>query len=177
LHDLDKNRIIEKKIIRKFDCIVCLVLQRDTDYFLGQHGAGVNENKWGFPSVRMSDKDERPQDTASKLLEVSTLGMYGPITSTKKLCVFQGKTINGILVYKINIEPNLEFKIKHISKYLFKCFPIGGIPAGILAWKQCKMVSMQDALHQSNKDSITKEILEFLKCQNSSLFASSPSGL
>jgi len=110
----------------------------------------------------MSDNDERPQDTATKLLEVSTLGMYGSITSTKKLCVFQGKTINGIAVYKTKIEKNLDFKIKHISKYLLKCFPIGGILPGILAWKQCKMVSLEDALQQSNKDTITKETLEFL---------------
>lgn len=161
-----KNFFFLKKISKKFEGIVCLVLQRDTEYFLGQHSAGVNEKKWGFPSVRMSDKDERPQDTATKLLEVSTLGMYGSITSTKKLCVFLGKTINGISVYKINIEPQLELKIKNISKYLLKCFPIGGILPGVLAWKGCKMVSMEDSFHQSNIDSITKETLEFLKCQN-----------
>jgi hypothetical protein len=114
----------------------------------------------------MSDKDERPQNTATKLLEVSTLGMYGSISSTKKLCVYQGKTINGISVYKIIIEPFLELKLKNISKYLFKCFPIGGILPGILAWKNCKKVTMEEALNHSNKDSITKEALEFLRCQN-----------
>ena len=143
-----------------------MILQNNEGlFFLGQHSAGVNENKWGFPSVRMSEKEERPQDTATKLLEVSTLGMYGSVSSTKKLCVFQGKTINGITVYKINIEQNLELKIQNISKYLLKCFPIGGILPGILAWRRCKMVSMEDAINQSHKDEITKEILEFLRCQ------------
>ena len=79
---------------------------------------------------------------------------------------YQGKTINGISVYKIIIEPFLELKLKNISKYLFKCFPIGGILPGILAWKNCKKVTMEEALNHSNKDSITKEALEFLRCQN-----------
>lgn len=133
--------------------------------FMGKHGAGSNENKWGFPSVT-SGKDDRPQDTAAKLFEVCTLGMYGSLSSTKKKCVLGGKTVHGISVYRVKVEDNLDLKIKNITRYLIKCFPLGGIPSGVLAWKKCKMFTLEEALRHPNLDGYTKETLEFLRCQN-----------
>lgn len=154
---------------KKFDSILSLVLTQpdSTPFFLiGKHSSGPNENKWGFPSVKINENDDRPQDTASKLFEVCTLGMYGSLSKTKKKCVLQGKTVHGISVYTVEVEKNVELKIKNISKYLLKCFPLGGIPTGVLAWKRCKMVSIEEIILHTNLDAFTKETVEFLRCQN-----------
>jgi hypothetical protein len=96
-------------------------------------------------------------------LEVSTLGLTGGISSTKKLCSLQGKTIHGLAVYKVSVETHLAELITNSTKYLLKCFPLGGAPPGMLAWKKCKMVSIEEASVHSNLDDITKEALEFLR--------------
>jgi hypothetical protein len=147
--------------MKKFKSIICLVLANEDMVLLGKHGAGINENKWGFPSTKLCD--DRPQDSAKKLLEVSTLGMMGGISSTKKLCILQGKTIHGLSVYKISIDEHLHRYITSASKYVSKCFPLGALPAGVLAWKKCKMFSFEEALAHGNLDEFTKEALEFLK--------------
>lgn len=144
------------------------MLQIDSDsisFLMGKHSSGTNENKWGFPSVSYGN-DDRPQDTATKLFEVCTLGMYGSLSSTKKNCVLRGKTMHGISVYTVKVEKNLDVKIKNISRYLIKCFPVGAIPPGVLAWKKCKMFTLDEALSHPNLDVYTKETLEFLRCQN-----------
>jgi hypothetical protein len=128
---------------------------------IGKHRAGTSENMWGFPSVQVFD--DRPQDTAKKLLEVSSLGLSGGISSTKKLCSLQGKTIHGLAVYRVEVNAQLADQITNATKYLSKCFPLGAIPIGMLAWKKCKMVTLDEALAHSKLDDITKEALEFLK--------------
>jgi hypothetical protein len=147
--------------MKKYKSIICLVLEANEKILLGKHAAGINENKWGFPSTKLCD--DRPQDSAKKLLEVSTLGLMGGISSTKKLCSLQGKSIHGLSVYKITINEHLHRLITSASKYFSKCFPVGALPEGVLAWKKCKMFSLEEALAHGNLDEFTKEALEYLK--------------
>jgi len=111
----------------------------------------------------MSEGDDRPQDTAAKLFEVTTLGMYGSASSTKKQCEFQGKTVHGLHIYKSKIENGLEKKIGHVCKYLQKCFPLGSIPQGLVPWSKCKSFQLQTPPKQC--DEISLETIEFLKAR------------
>jgi hypothetical protein len=147
--------------MKKLRTILCLVLTSQNKVLVGKHNAGVYENKWGFPSINVCD--DRPQDSAKKLLEVSTLGLLGGISCTKKLCILQGKTIHGLAVYKVDVDSNLAEHITNATKYLSKCFALGASPPGMLAWKKCKMVSLEEAFKLSHIDDITREALEFLR--------------
>jgi hypothetical protein len=157
--------------------IVVLVLENQQGIFIGKHFSGKNENKWGFPSLSMTQGDERPQDTASKLFEVCTFGMYGSVSSSKKRCEFIGKTVHGLLVYSVNVEMELEKKIGNVSKYLQKCFPVGALPQGLIPWKKCSLIDLRDStmknptvknltkknLTKRTLDDITQETLEYLR--------------
>lgn len=146
--------------MKKFNSILCLVLFCENRVLIGKHRAGKNENMWGFPSIHIND--DRPQDTAKKLLEVCSLGLTGGISSTKKLCSLQGKTIHGLAVYRVQVEEQLAEQITNATKYFSKCFPLDALPVGVLAWKKCKMVTLEEAMGQTKLDDITKEALEFL---------------
>lgn len=145
----------KKEKVKKYENIVALILLDPSSHvFIGKHAAENHKLKWGIPSTR-KDAEARPQDTAIKLLEVCSFGLL----TSKKECVYVGKTIHGITVYKVNTSQDFDSTISLISKYLTKCFPKDGVPIGLLPWKKCKCMSLP--ISSLPLDEITLETLQY----------------
>lgn len=138
-------------------------MHQEDNILLGKHFGGTNENKWGFASLSICEGDTRPQETAAKLLEVSTLGISGSASTIKKQCEYVGKTLRGLIVYKSVVEKNIEKKIGNVCKYLQKCFPLASTPIGLIPWKKCKSITLSSNVKDC--DDITLETLEFLRAR------------
>lgn len=125
---------------------------------IGKHADGPYKGKWGIPSIR-SEHERRPQICAAQLVECSLLGIVGKASSIVKDCKPLGKTANGMTVYVFNTSlGTLDTLISNGSAYLKRCFPIHGLPKGIVAWDKCAWSSKSFSL-----DVFTQDALQFFE--------------
>jgi hypothetical protein len=141
--------------------VVCCIIQRgDGKVLIGKHADGVCKGKWGIASLG-AEFHRRPQECAAKLIEVCTMGILGKAGNTlTHKCMKQGRTRNGLLVYKIQTEHDaLDEQITNVSSYVLRCFPKTGVPPGLVAWTKCKWIDATDTTHV---DSYTVDALQFI---------------
>lgn len=127
--------------------VVCLVIERwDKKVLVGKHADGPFKGKWGFASLS-AETERRPQDCASKLAEVCTVGMLGRASALLKQCSKQGRTIKGMHVYKLHTSNTaLDEYIHNASAHLLRCFPKNLCPPGLVAWTSCKWIDLNDVM-------------------------------
>jgi hypothetical protein len=143
--------------------VVCLVIQSGQKVILGKHADGPFKGKWGFASLS-AELDRRPQECAAKLAEVCHVGMLGKSSALVKKCKKQGKTVNGLQVYCIQDDDDIDSlskRLGHIYAYVKRCFPKGGIPIGVLAFSKCKVIDLHEKC--DSLDPYTQDALQFLK--------------
>jgi hypothetical protein len=158
------EKILGEKKMKKYSSLICILILCKDSLLLGRHAAGPHANMWGAASTQLLEGDERPQESASKLLEVSTYGLLGCSSKIKKQCELVGKTLHGLTVYKFNSSnSDLDSMISGISKYLRKCFPVGGLPLGLVPWKSCKTIPLQYYFTCAGLDPITLDALHYYR--------------
>jgi hypothetical protein len=142
--------------------ISVLIVGPDNTVLLGKHADGPFKGKWGIPSLR-SEHERRPQICAAQLVECSLLGIVGKASSIVKECKPLGKTANGMIVYvyKTNLG-TLDSILTNSSAYLKRCFPVDGLPKGIVAWDKCLWNNTQSFLN-SKLDTFTQDALQFFE--------------
>jgi ADP-ribose pyrophosphatase YjhB (NUDIX family) len=143
--------------------LVCTVIQRDDKKVLvGKHADGPWKGKWGFASLS-AETDRRPQDCASKLAEVCTVGMLGRASSLLKQCEKQGRSIKGMHVYVLRTSVSaLDEYIQNASAHLLRCFPKSACPPGLVAWTSCKWVDLEDVL---TMDTFSYDAMQHLRAR------------
>jgi ADP-ribose pyrophosphatase YjhB (NUDIX family) len=147
--------------------LVCTVIQReDGKVLVGKHADGAFKGKWGFASLS-AETDRRPQDCASKLAEVCTVGMLGRASSLLKQCEKQGRSFMGMHVYLLHTAiNNLDEYVHNASAHLLRCFPKNACPPGLVAWTSCKWISKDDVLVM---DKYSYDALQHLRAQSPKL--------
>lgn len=111
---------------------VGVVIRYQDRVFYGKHGEGPYKGKWGFASVDASI-EPRPNLTASRLAETSTLGLIEKVEAKKT------RTLLGLTFYEYTItNENFPKQIQGVCKFLRSCFPVHNVPVGMSPWTDCK---------------------------------------
>lgn len=118
---------------------------------IGKHAAGEYEGLYGIASTNAAT-DRRPQRTAARLAEWTSLGLLGTRNDLEYLCKLQGRSAFGMRVYAMKSElAELPSLLRGAQSYITSSFPFNAvgervIPAGLFAWRDTNWYTGAEAL-------------------------------
>ena len=150
---------------------------------IGKHASGPYEGLYGVASTKGAT-ERRPQKTAARLAEWSTLGILGPRNELEYHCKQQGRSALGMHVYAVKCSDLLlPSMLRGSASYLQSCSPLDAlgkstIPTGILAWRDVSWKTGLEAL-ELRLDPVSADAIRLLQTKllrsTPILKASSPS--
>ncbi len=152
----------------KINALVAVAIVSDGKVLLGKHANGAYEGLYGLASSPAA-LERRPQKTAAKLAEWSSLGLLGLRSELEFRCKAQGRSALGIRVYAIETEKtDLPSMIRGTQAYISSCFPYNAVgqhavPEGLLAWRDCKFYTATDALSHLRLDPASRDTVQYLQ--------------
>jgi len=142
--------------------ISLLIKSEDQKILIGKHASGDSEGLYGIASSPCVDR--RPQKTAGRLAEWSTLGVLGTRADLEFQSKPSGRTPTHIQMYTLTTQNNyLDHQIRGITSYLQKAFPVDAvgqstIPSNIIPWSQVKWMTKEEAL-ETRLDQISRDVI------------------
>ena len=148
--------------------LVALVVLAGDRVLLGKHSCGKFEGLYGVASTH-AHLERRPQKTAARLAELTTLGVLGNRNDLEVQCKSMGKTATQLQVYVLKTEVDiLDTTIKSVQNYVSSCFPVDAFgkptyPLGLIPWSNVKWVSLEDAM-KMKLDDVALQAVRFVSC-------------